>query len=268
MYILLLVLVVQAYSEPLNTMLWSYTRKSCQDNCNQYGRGDCDQHQILQANSPEKIQQIVWDRIQSVYTCVDYIKGKTAGYERTTGWFEFKCYYIDPELDIEDTAETCSTFSEINNLCPCSNHEHTYMSYEPTSQPTSSPTLSFQPTSQPTTQPTSAPKKSESDSKNNSNPYELRENTIILIIVITLVVFLMISPLLYKCFCTRRDNNIVSVEGITPVVISEPKKNNIPIAEAHIIQTYPQPTAPPLHIVPSANKIDIEMGLEKNQNQK
>ena len=146
MFVLLLILIVQAYSEPLDTMLWSYTKKSCQDNCNQYGRGNCDQHQIIQANSPENIQQIIWDRILSLYVCVEYVKGNTVGYVRT-GWFEFKCYYI---------------------------------------------------------------------------------------------------------------------EGITPVVI-EPKINEIPIAQAHIIETYPQPTAPQLHIVPTTEKLDIEMGLEDNQ---
>jgi hypothetical protein len=264
MFVLILILIVQAYSEPLDTMLWTYTKQSCQDNCSHYGRGNCDQQQIIQANSPEKIQQIVKERILSLYVCVEYVKGNTVGYVRT-GWFEYKCYYIDPELDIEDTAETCSSFSEINNLCACSHHEHTYMSHEPTTQPTSSPTLSFRPTSQPTSQPTISSKKS--DTNNESNIYELSEDTIILIVVIILVLFVIVSPLLYKCFCIRKETNIVSVEGITPVIVTEPKTNEIPIAQAHIIETYPQPTAPPLKVVPSTEKIDIEMGLQYNQNQ-
>lgn len=263
MFVLLLILIVQAYSEPLDTMLWSYTKKSCQDNCNQYGRGNCDQHQIIQANSPENIQQIIWDRILSLYVCVEYVKGNTVGYVRT-GWFEFKCYYIDPELSIEDTAETCSNFSEINNLCACSNHDHEYMSHEPTTQPTSNPTLSFRPTSQPTSQPTLRPKKSGSDKESLT----LSEDGIILIVVILLVVFVMVSPLLYKCFCIRKETNVVCVEGITPVIVTEPKTNEIPIAQAHIIETYPQPTAPSLHIIPTTEKTDIEMGVEDNQNQK
>jgi hypothetical protein len=86
----------------------------------------------------------------------------------------------------------------------------------------------------------------------------------VLVVVILLVVFVIVSPLLYKCFCIRKETNIVSVEGITPVVI-EPKINEIPIAQAHIIETYPQPTAPQLHIVPTTEKLDIEMGLEDNQ---
>lgn len=262
MFVLLLILIVQAYSEPLDTLLWGYTKKSCQDNCYQYGRGNCDQHQIIQANTQEKIQQIIRERILSLYVCVEYIKGNTVGYVRT-GWFEFKCYYIDPELTIEDTAETCSNFSEINNLCPCSNHDHEYMSYEPTTQPTSSPTLSFRPTSQPTSQPTLRPKKSDSDIEYLT----LSEDGIILIVVILLVVFVMVSPLLYKCFCIRKETNVVCVEGITPVIVTEPKTNEIPIAQAHIIETYPQPTAPSLHIIPTTEKIDIEMGVEDNQNQ-
>ena len=263
MFILILLLIVQAYSEPLDTLLWGYTKKSCQDNCSQYGRGNCDQQQIIQANSPEKIQQIVRERILSLYVCVEYVKGNTVGYVRT-GWFEFKCYYIDPELTIEDTAETCSSFSEINNLCACSHHDHAYMSHEPTTQPTSSPTLSFRPTSQPTL----TPKKSDTNNESNTNTYELNEDTIILIVVIILVVFVMISPLLYKCFCIRKESNIVSVEGITPVIVTEPKMNEIPIAQAHIIEIYPQPTAPSLHIVPTTEKLDIEMGLQQNENQK
>jgi hypothetical protein len=85
--------------------------------------------------------------------------------------------------------------------------------------------------------------------------------------VIILVLFVIVSPLLYKCFCIRKETNIVSVEGITPVIVTEPKTNEIPIAQAHIIETYPQPTAPPLKVVPSTEKLDIEMGLQYNQNQ-
>ena len=77
----------------------------------------------------------------------------------------------------------------------------------------------------------------------------------------------MVSPLLYKCFCIRKETNVVCVEGITPVIVTEPKTNEIPIAQAHIIETYPQPTAPSLHIIPTTEKIDIEMGVEDNQNQ-
>ena len=271
MYILIIVLIVQVYSEQLDTQLWRYTRTSCQDNCLQYGLGECDQHQLIQANSPEKIQQIVKERIHSAYNCVDYVKGNDVGYVRT-GWFDFKCYYIDPELEIEDTVETCNRFSDTNNLCSCSHHEHTFMSHEPTTQPTSQPTITSQPTNEPTSQPTNEPTNEptfqptnepivlseKSEPNNKSNNIILSETTIIilLLIIATILIVFVISSILCKRF--YKETNIVNVEEIIPVS----KFNEIPIAQAHIIQSYPQPTAPPLQLLLTTEKIDIEMGLE------
>ena len=255
MYILLLIaLVVQVYSESLEIGLWSYTRESCQQNCVALNRGNCDQQQILAANTPEKVNQILKARIHPVYNCEEYEMGDKVGYSRIDR-HKYKCYYMDPELSIEDTANACNIFQPTNNLCPCSNNVNVFISTEPTNQPTGQPTITFPPTTSPTLETNSMTHKKQSIHINN---------TIILLVVsgLVLIIVLRLLILLYSKYC-RGDFNRKSAtnrEKIIPVTISDV----IPIVEAYVVE-YPQPSAPPMSSQSRniSEKTDIEMGVIK-----
>lgn len=255
MHILLFVtLFTGSYSDPLEVGLWSYTRQSCQQNCVALNRGYCDQQQILAANTPEKVNEILKERIHPIYNCEEYEMGDKVGYERIDR-HKYKCYYMDPELSIEDTANTCSIFQPTNNLCPCSNNVDVFMSPEPTNQPTSQPTITFQPTSQPTLDTISMAHKKQ--------PIYIDTTVIILVVSgLVLIIIIRLLILLYCKYCRRiiNMNRQAQPEKIIPVTISDV----IPIVEAYVVE-YPQPSAPPMSFQSRniSEKTDIEMGVIK-----
>jgi hypothetical protein len=286
MYILLFVtLFIGSYSDPLEVGLWSYTRQSCQQNCVALNRGYCDQQQILAANTPEKVNEILKERIHPIYNCEEYEMGDKVGYERIDR-HKYKCYYMDPELSIEDTANTCSIFQPANNLCPCSNNVDIFMSPEPTNQPTSQPTMTNQPTSQPTItfQPTSQPTMTNRPTSQptmtnrptsqptmtnqptsqptmanqpTNQPYvdtismahkkqSIYIDTTVIILVVSGLVLIIIIRLLILLYC-KYCRRIINMnrQAQPDKIIPVTISDVIPIVEAYVVE-YPQPSAPPM----------------------
>jgi hypothetical protein len=256
MMLLLIALIAYTYAEQFDMDIWHATYQySCEEYCVNYNLGHCDQYQFAAVDTPEKYETLLRENMHPAYQCAEFEKGNYVGYVGITGWLQFKCYYFDSNLNVEDTIELCQGYKRVSKICPCTTHSHPFQSYSPTSEPTSSPTISQMPTYSPTASPTTP------------EMLLLHSQTQTILIVLSIAtVFIVSGCCFYRYIRNRKTlietqanqpeqstqkihgHNERSLEVVVPVV------SEIPVVRAYVIPEYQQPSAPP--------KIDIEMGIK------